>query len=271
MIVTKHKKEFVIAPILEKNLEVYCNVSLGFDTDSFGTFSGEIDRVGGALEALRNKCLAAMEAYNVDLAVASEGSFGSHPTVFFAAADDELMILIDKKNDLEIVAREISLNTNFYGVSISTEQELLDFAEKVKFPSHGIILKTKLEGNFNTIKGIQCSKDLLDSYNKLKRESGTVFAETDMRALYNPTRMSIIEIVTKKLVQNSLSRCSKCDIPGFCVSEIKTGLPCEWCSLPTNSTLSHINTCNKCSYSEELFFPNKKRTEDPAFCDFCNP
>jgi hypothetical protein len=271
LIVTKHQKEIVMAPLLEKNLEVCCSVSHGFDTDFFGTFSGEINRVGGALVALRNKCLAAMEFFEADLAVASEGSFGAHPTVFFAAADDELMILIDKKNDLEIVAREISLHTNFCGTSIETEKELLDFAEKVKFPSHGIILKTKLEDNLNIIKGIQTSKELLDSFYKLKSEFGVVYAETDMRAMYNPTRMNIIESVTKKLVQNSLSRCSKCDSPGFCVSEIKTGLPCESCNVPTNATLSHIYKCKKCSFSEELFFPNKKKTEDPAFCDFCNP
>jgi hypothetical protein len=32
-----------------------------------------------------------------DLGVASEGSFGSHPSIFIASADDEFLIFIDTK------------------------------------------------------------------------------------------------------------------------------------------------------------------------------
>lgn len=38
LIVTKHQKEEVIAPLLEKALGVSCFVSKDFDTDSLGTF-----------------------------------------------------------------------------------------------------------------------------------------------------------------------------------------------------------------------------------------
>jgi len=44
VIVTKHKKERVIAPLLEKHLGVVCFVSEGFDTNTLGTFCGEIER-----------------------------------------------------------------------------------------------------------------------------------------------------------------------------------------------------------------------------------
>ena len=42
LIATKHKKELVLSPILEKELVVSCFVSEQFDTDILGTFSGEI-------------------------------------------------------------------------------------------------------------------------------------------------------------------------------------------------------------------------------------
>jgi hypothetical protein len=45
------------------------------------------------------------------------------------------------KNNLEIIVRELSMETNFNGSEITNEQELLDFAELVQFPSHGLILR----------------------------------------------------------------------------------------------------------------------------------
>jgi hypothetical protein len=49
LIATKHHKEQVIAPVFEKELAVQCFTSDEFDTDSLGTFSGEIERKNGAL------------------------------------------------------------------------------------------------------------------------------------------------------------------------------------------------------------------------------
>jgi hypothetical protein len=81
--VTKHQKEEAISPLLKKTLGVTCFVSKDFDTDSLGTFSGEIARNDDALTTLKKKCLNGIQAEGFDLAVATEGSFGNHPTVFF--------------------------------------------------------------------------------------------------------------------------------------------------------------------------------------------
>lgn len=82
LIATKHHKEKVIAPLFENALHVSCFVSDEFDTDSLGTFTGEISREDDALTTVRKKCLLAMEKNNCDLVIASEGSFGAHPSVF---------------------------------------------------------------------------------------------------------------------------------------------------------------------------------------------
>lgn len=103
VIATKHEKEKVIAPILESQLGVKCFVPSDLDTDKLGTFTGEVDRKEDSITTARNKCLMAMGLTNCDLAIASEGSFGSHPTIYFAAADDEFLIFIDKKIILKLV------------------------------------------------------------------------------------------------------------------------------------------------------------------------
>ncbi len=271
VIATKHKKEAVIYPILEEKLKVQCCIPLELDTDLLGTFTGEIERKKDVLTTLREKCFLAMKEMNCDLAIASEGSFGAHPTIFFGHADDEVLIFMDTKNDIEIIARELSTDTNFNGSEITNEIELLEFAKKVNFPSHALILKSS-ENNFSkVIKGITDENQLLENFRSIVNEYGTAYVETDMRALFNPTRMQVIKIATEKLVDTILSLCPECQAPGFTVSEVKQGLPCEWCNYPTRSTLSFIYTCKKCNHSSEKIHPHNKTKEDPMYCDFCNP
>ncbi|RTY91201.1 hypothetical protein EKM01_09225 [Flavobacterium sp. RSP46] len=271
LIATKHHKEKVIAPIFEKGLGVHCFVPESYDSDIFGTFSGEVERKNTAVETVRAKCLAAMEEFDCDLAIASEGSFGSHPSIFFAQADDEFLIFIDKKNDLEIIARELSLETNFYGENISSKEMLLDFANKIQFPAHAIILRSKPDDLTTLVKGITTKSELEDTFQHLVNKYGSVYAETDMRALYNPTRMGVIKVAAQKLLETIKTECPSCKAPGYCVIDAKQGLPCSWCSAPTRSTLSFIYSCKKCCFSSEKMYPHQKITEEPGFCDSCNP
>lgn len=270
VIATMHEKEKVIAPILENKLGVKCRVALNLDTDKLGTFSGEVERKDDPITTARTKCLLAMKLTNFDLAVASEGSFGEHPSVFFAQADDEFLLFMDQKNDLEIIVRELSTDTNFNATEIKSEKELRDFAAKALFPSHGLILRKHKDDYSNLKKGIMNWPILFDSYHQLNT-NGIAFVETDMRALYNPTRMKVIEKATTKLAEKINSHCPECSCPDFGITDSKPGLPCEWCGFPTSSTLSYSYTCQKCNFIKEEKFPNKKIKENPMHCDRCNP
>ncbi len=271
VIATKHSKERVIAPLLEQHLGVHCFVPDDFDTDALGTFTGEIERKEDALSTVRKKCLLAMEKTKCDLGIASEGSFGPHPTLFMAHADDELLLFIDKKNNLEIIVRELSLDTNFNAATINSFQNLVDLVNTIGFPEHAVILKNADEEVSSLVKGIQSWELLEESYNKLSANSSQIVAETDMRAMYNPTRMKVIETATVKLVEKIKSLCPQCNTPGFGVVNIKSGLPCDWCGSPTNSTKSHIYQCQKCHFELEKMYPNDKKKEDPMYCNYCNP
>jgi len=271
LIATKHHKEKVIGPLLEKALGVSCFVTEVFDTDTLGTFSGEVSRKDDALTTLRKKCLLAMEMNHTDLVIASEGSFGAHPSVFFATADDELMMLVDAKHQLEIVVREVSMDTNFSAATILEEPELLSFANRVGFPSHGLILKPAATDFSVVIKGIQDLTELKTHFRALKNEFGSAYVETDMRANFNPSRMRVIEKTANKLLKAIQSACPNCQTPGFTISSVVPGLPCLWCNQPTASTLRHCYSCQKCGYSTSVDYPHQKTKEDPAYCDYCNP
>lgn len=271
VIATKHRKEEVLAPILERELGVHCFTLPTFDSDLFGTFSGEVERLDDAMLTARLKCEKAMEMAQCDLAIASEGSFGSHPSFYFLSSDDEVILLVDKKLDASFSSRELSLDTNFNGEEISSYEELTDFANRSKFPSHGLILRKSKTCRETIIKGITDWPVLKESYDKLIKSNSSLFVETDMRAMFNPTRMKVISIAAERLVANLKSTCPFCHFPGFSIVKIKEGLPCELCHFPTRSIMSHIYTCQKCLETKEILYPNKKMAEDPAFCDYCNP
>jgi len=212
-----------------------------------------------------------MESNGCDLGIASEGSFGPHPSFFFMPSDDELMIFIDKKNNLEILARNLSTSTNFNGKYITSEKELIQFAASVEFPSHGLIIQ-KDKNDFSFIqKGIHDKKELLNQFNFCLENFNGAYVETDMRAMHNPMRMQVIEEVTVQLIEKIQSKCPACSTPGFSIGELIAGLPCECCGNPTSSILYHRYVCAKCDYTEVKLYPNGKKFEEPMYCDICNP
>ena len=271
VIATKHNKEVVIAAIFEKELGVSCFTPNDFDTDLLGTFTGEIERSQDPLETARKKCHMAMDLTNCDMAIASEGSFGPHPSIGFINADDEILMFVDKKNNLEIWVRELSLNTNFNGEEIKSVKQLIEFSENVKFPGHALIIRKSKSENIEITKGITDWITLKDLFLKLNCKYGSAYIETDMRAMYNPTRMQVIEEAAKKLSKKINSSCPSCQTPGFGITNAIPGLPCAQCRLPTRSTLSFEYKCKACSFSEEKKYPHNKTEEDPTYCDFCNP
>ncbi|NDI99587.1 hypothetical protein GWA97_10920 [Flavobacterium sp. LaA7.5] len=270
-IATMHHKDSVIAPVLETALGVHCFTPKNMDTDALGTFTGEVARTLTPIEAARQKCLIAMELTGCDLAVASEGSFGSHPHISFLPADDELLVLIDKKYELEIVERELSISTNFNGEVVTGLQELRDFAKRAKFPQHGLVLSSGRDSVAPIYKGITDYIRLEQTFLSLITAYGSAYVTTDMRAMYNPTRMRVIEAVANKLAARVLTACPKCNTPGFGVTGAAGGLPCGYCHQPTRSILHHVCQCTKCNYKAIKMHPFGKTTEDPQYCDYCNP
>jgi hypothetical protein len=271
LIATKHQKEKVIADKFEVHFGVKCFVEPTYDTDKLGTFTGEVERTLSPIETLRAKCFHAMNTYEYDLGIASEGSFGPHPAIFMIPADEELMIFIDKKNDVEIVVKQLSTKTNFAGKRINSLEALDQFIQQIKFPSHGVILRKDRDSNENIIKDINDYANLKAAFIKLMDLYGTVFIETDMRAMNNPTRMSVIEETAIKLIHAIDSKCPECQTPGFLPIKFIPGLPCGFCGLPTKSIKSEIIGCKKCGFEQEVKFPKNKKIEDPQYCDYCNP
>lgn len=266
LIVTKHGKEKVIGPLLQQHLGVNIQVCSTFDTDQFGTFTGEVERKNSAPDTLSLKLRTAMEQTGHTLAVGSEGSFGPHPQLPFLPADEEYLLLLDAENNFEIWGRHLSHQTNFAHQTVNDWPALRAFAEEVYFPSHKLILRS---ASGQIVKDI-ADWPTLESVAHQALRAGAVQAETDMRAMNNPTRMEVIAAATQNLVEAALAQCPACEKPGFTVTDGERGLPCAQCGQPTSAVLKFIRSCKNCAHQQEQWYPHGEVC-DPQYCEYCNP
>jgi len=273
VIATMHQKEKVIAPILSQELGLQVIVPQNFNTDQFGTFTREIKRAGDQLQAARKKAEAAMEITGADIAISSEGIFGAHPQVPLMQSNLELVLLIDKKNNLEIKGHHRTSETNLNSTLVLSVPEALKIAEEWGFPENGIIVRKSEKGKLWIYKDI-------DSFEKLERQvsqmlkwpfTNQVFIETDMRAHKNPLRMESIKKATEDLVKNLKSICPQCNFPGFVVTNIEKGLICKACRRATDLPAFEIYSCLKCKHEMKVKITKYGEFASAEYCEFCNP
>ncbi len=273
VIATMHKKERVIAPLLKRHLGVEIVVPKQFNSDKFGTFTRDIKRAGDQLEVARAKLHAAMEIESVDLGVSSEGSFGAHPSVPFIQSNLELLLFVDKKNGYEIRGHHRTSETNIGGEYVATVEEALNFAKKLGFPEHGVIVRKSKDGNSGIYKNIETEEDFIKTTSKLLNSIFTkrIFIESDMRAHKNPTRMKAIAKAMEDLIQNITSLCPQCHAPGFVVIDSEKGLACSLCGTSTDLPMYDIYNCSMCNYKEKKLVTKYGKTANPQYCGYCNP
>jgi len=270
-----HRKERVMAPLLEQGLGVEVRVPPNFDTDAFGSFTREIARPGTQRATARLKAQKALELTGETLAIASEGSFGPHPAVPWLPGNRELVLLWDSANDLEIVGEALTTETNHAWATVKSVAEAQSFAQKAGFPEHGLVVMTHPQTQMaeEIVKGITTPEQLVETVTQFLAvsENGTVHLETDMRACFNPTRMRAIAQATADLVSKAQQRCPQCSRPGFAIATQHPGLPCAWCGRPTSLIRSVVYRCCGCDFLQEKPYPQGVTTADPTYCDTCNP
>lgn len=274
VLATMHGKERVIRPLLEGRLGLQVVLPNGFDTDRFGTFSREIERTGSQLDTARAKIEAAFEHdRQATVAIASEGSFGPHPQIFFAPVGREIVVMRDRESGLELIGHHADLSTNFAHEAVETVGTATAFAERIGFPRQGLIVIGMSEGkpapDRYLRKDARTLAALAEGVEEALALCGAAHLETDMRAHRNPTRMRAIKRATIDLVRIYRSPCPQCARPGFAVTEHIAGLPCAWCGGPTLALRAEVSVCGGCGLRLER--PVEAAAADPGQCPSCNP
>lgn len=274
VLASMHGKERVIAPLAARFLGLDVVIAEGIDTDTFGTFSRDVERAGTPREAARAKIEAAFTRDpDARFGIASEGCFGPHPSLPFATLDRELVLLIDRESGLERIGHHATMATNFAHQAVTDVAAGQAFAAKAGFPAHGIIVMGALDGNpapqLALFKAITTATDLADALVRTIALTGAAHIETDMRAHRNPRRMRAIKRAMIDLIRRSRSLCPECARPGFAMTGRAYGLPCAWCASPTHLARAEVWTCEGCGHSEDR--PVSATTADPMHCGECNP
>lgn len=270
MLATMHQKDLIMKPLLEKHFGVRVEVPTNFNTDRFGTFSGEVERVGSQLEAARAKARAALEFTGADLVIASEGSFSPHPNLPLLTQQIEMVILIDDQQQHEVVGRFVSVGRLAKRQTAKSPAEVVEIATGWGFPTQGVILKTHPPRKI-IVKNCTDEASLLKTAESLLGRFlvRNITVETDLRAHRCPGRWELIAKATENLIETYHSRCPQCKAPGYSLKESQPGLPCATCGLPTDQIKSELYQCAYCGYGETKTV--SAVAADPGECTWCNP
>ncbi|MBK9760761.1 MAG: hypothetical protein IPO90_12505 [Flavobacteriales bacterium] len=273
-VATLHDKERVIGPALMGVLPLAgYNAIPDVETDLFGAFSGEVERRSDPLTTCIEKAKHGAEVSGMDLVIASEGSFGPYPPAPFISCNEEFLVLFDARDGTLFQHKHLSLETVFGGESCSTWGQVSDFAERMKFPEHQLVVRTneRWERGGVLLKGIVDRDKLRQVTQVLQVQNGSCWVETDMRAMANPTRMRVIAETSDRFATELATLCPSCSECWFRITEALPGLPCGLCGLPTRSVRAYRRTCRSCGHHADLPRPDAKLVEDPGHCDHCNP
>jgi len=270
-VLTKHGKETVIHEVLSSATGLQVQLTNDYDTDLLGTFTLERPRHGSQLDAVRKKAQIGMDLLGADLGLANEGAFVADPYTGMLPWNNELVILIDQKYQLEMTGFSSASAQNAHAYIYHWE-ELEKFAQAALFPSHYLVIKPTDEYHPQSIKNISDIKQLKNAFEWALTLSskGAVYVENDLRAFANPTRMENIRKATMDLANKMNSICPACQMPGYWIQDVQRGLPCNTCGMPTDQEITKIWACLKCSHSDKEGM-KVLRFANPSQCQYCNP
>ncbi|WP_066961687.1 DUF6671 family protein [Microbulbifer sp. Q7] len=266
-LLTKHDKGAVISPPLAK-LGLHVVTTDAFDTDTLGTFSGEIPRELSPRECAAHKARLACELTGLDFGLGSEGSFGGGPMPGLVNWDEELLVFYDAKQDLEITAHAAG-TVGLGPISSSSWQELSDWVGR--FPPEQAWILRLSDRLYKGLTGNASMQKILIEQGLLTQGAiqGEVRLEPDLRAMHCPERRVYIAQAAAQLCQRLQSLCPTCTAPDFWQTSVERGLPCAWCSEPTALAKTRIKQCRQCGFTERQ--PVEQAQADPGQCQRCNP
>jgi hypothetical protein len=272
---TMHGKDRMVAQVFDSALCLEVVVPAEVDTDQFGTFTGEIARLGSMEEIAIAKARMAMKQTGLKVGLGSEGSYGPHPHIPFIPVGLEMMVLVDDERGY-IIREHIVDDRPVFGHRIAADiSELAAFLIENKFPSHSVIVRPNVvsSGKASIHKGISNASQLAALVKECaySSEDGKAFVQTDMRAHRNPTRMATIRRLAEKLAARISQNCPRCSSPGYGQIGIESGLACQSCSQPTDNVRYQVYGCSFCAHLEYRPRDDGRTHADPAQCQHCNP
>ncbi|NDG85575.1 MAG: hypothetical protein EBX52_11155 [Proteobacteria bacterium] len=206
------------------------------------------------------------------LALASEGSFGPHPSFGFALCNHEALLLVDRLSGREFYAETLSSFSRALEIEFSSRENLGEALEKLGAPAHGVVIRPKGAAG-PVVKGLRTfhgvARAVVDCL--LESPESKVILANDLRAHQNPTRLMRIGETAARLIEQLQSFCPACDAIGFQPVSREAGIPCADCETPTPLVRGHNWECAECRHREFRSSRGASERANPANCPSCNP
>ncbi len=265
-LVTHHHKGEVIGPVLGSrgwHLEM-----IDADTDSLGTFSGDVARPADPVETARRKAQLGRGHSHAPWLVASEGAISAG--LLGLARDVEWVVAVPREGAGSVVGVAQSLDVAAFALEIRPGMPDREIAERVA---------AGLEGGHHllALRHDHCepSRGALASVDDVLRACATLGVDsarrvqTDYRAHLCPSRRPVIAAAAEDLAVRWATPCPRCGRGGFGPQSPLSGRPCASCGTPTAEPLGRWWVCPWCAVREA-------RVDNPSpvnasACPTCNP
>ncbi len=271
LLTSKHQK----LPLIASHFRDSCGVivkEVELDTDLLGTFAGEVERVGTPLETAIRKANLGLAQSDETLGISSEGSIAPDPAMPFIQADIELVVLVDRRNQIVISEMYRSFEIKAISRIISPGEDIDELLQSADFPNHHLIVKANQCDKGEIFKGINSRSQLKEAIeiSAAASSDNKVQIQSDLRANHSPSRQKNISEAARLLSLKVASLCPSCAMPGWGRTDFLRGLECSACALPISNALHReIWGCVKCPHTQ---LGSVIATEvNPANCPQCNP
>ncbi len=257
-LLTRHRKSQQLAPVLyDIGIEL---VEIDFfDTDTLGTFAGEVERVLTPSECALEKAKKAAEMSGLNMGLGSEGSFGGGPLGGLMNWNQEIICLYQKEPELVVYASAEG-PTAIRAIKADNIDELV--SKMSDFQLQRWIVRCP-DG---ILKGL--TQDEVAGIYQAPFTQWPVELEPDLRAMHSPLRQLMIQKAALNLAERIQSKCPQCDAIDFWPDEKAYGPACQQCGYPTNEVKALTSTCKSCGYRDT---ETVLVSGDERFCDQCNP
>lgn len=272
---TMHGKAAAVGPAVRRHLGADLVVPPDLDTDAFGTFAGDVPRTGTMGETALAKARAGMAACGERLGLASEGTFGPHPTVPFLTSGLELMVFVDDDRDLVVFESLVDPAPRFDRTVVGPDDDVGPLLARADLPRHALVVAphAPAAAGEGIARGLRDPDAVPAAVLAAAARSadGLAAVTTDLRAHLNPTRMATLARLADALCHRLATPCPACDAPGFGRLRAEPGLPCGLCGTPTGESVGMLFGCAACDHRALRPRADGRTSADPGSCPACNP
>ncbi len=265
-VVSHHGKGRLIGPVAAEHGWRWEEIDA--DTDSLGTFSGEVARTGSALATARRKATLGADR-SAGWLLASEGTVSR--TLWGLPVDHEVVVAVAPSRNVIVVGRSLSHDLRLRECEFTAdlgERSLHDAAADLLAEGHHAMVRGA-DGGHPPLTGLASIEEVVVAARRALAQSGVARLATDLRAHLCPSRQPAITAAARDLFSRLAQSCPACHRPGFGPETPLRGRACRRCGSLTDEPLGERWECPWCRHHLDRL--EDTGTVDPSRCTACNP